>query len=72
MSTTNIPPIADDSENPLIWLGKLALIIAASAVLAHFGMRSLPDNRFASHRDSQNSADSAWNNNTSHHDRIQK
>jgi len=44
MSTTNIPPIADDSENPLIWIGKLALIIAASAVLAHFGMRSLPDN----------------------------
>ena len=43
MSTTNIPPIADDSDNPLIWIGKLALIIAASAVLAHFGMKSLPD-----------------------------
>ena len=37
-----IEPIDDD--NPLVWLGKLALIIAASAVLAHFGMKSLPDN----------------------------
>ena len=43
MSTTNIPPIADDSENPLIWIGKLALIIAASAVLAHFGVPRLPN-----------------------------
>ena len=42
-STPNVTP-TEEAENILIWLGKLALVIAASAVLAHFGAPRLPDN----------------------------
>ena len=43
VSNSNVPP-TEESENILILLGKLALVIAASAVLAHFGAPRLPDN----------------------------
>ena len=42
-STPNVT-LTEESDNILIWLGKLALVIAASAVLAHFGTPRLPDN----------------------------
>ena len=43
VSSSNVLP-TEESDNILIWLGKLALVIAASAVLAHFGTPRLPDN----------------------------
>ena len=41
-STPNVTP-TEEAESILIWLGKLALVIAASAVLAHFGASRLPN-----------------------------
>ena len=41
-STPNVMP-TEEAESILIWLGKLALVIAASAVLAHFGTPRLTD-----------------------------
>ena len=41
-----IPPMDQDSGNPLILFGKIAIVIIASAVLAHLGIRRLPDIRF--------------------------
>jgi hypothetical protein len=42
VSNSNVPP-TEESENILILLGKLALVIAASAVLAYFGTPRLQD-----------------------------
>ena len=42
VSNSNVLP-TEESDNILIWLGKLALVIAASAVLAHFGTPRLTD-----------------------------
>ena len=33
------PPDKGDSENPLIWLGKLVLTVVAGILLAKFGVR---------------------------------
>ena len=41
-STPNVTP-TEEAESILIWLGKLALVIAASAVLARFGVPRLPN-----------------------------
>ena len=43
VSNSNVPT-TEESDNILIWLGKLAFVIDASAVLAHFGTPRLPDN----------------------------
>lgn len=40
-----IHPIFDDGEdNPLIWLGKIAVAVTVGAVLSHFGVLRLSDN----------------------------
>ena len=40
-----IQPIFDDDEdNPLVWLGKIAVAITVGAVLSHFGIPRLQDN----------------------------
>ncbi len=38
-NSESVPPDKGDSENPLIWLGKLVLTVVAGILLAKFGVR---------------------------------